>query len=157
MLTMLLKSLIIAVGLFVFPIMAHAEQMSISYGTVSEIFDGLNSLSKGYRAKADDKDYMPFSFSAPIRITMAKDLLALRKTVEEYNIVRDGLILELSKGKGKIEDGTPEAAKFIIQEKELRKTTTKIDLFRFKYEDLNLNANPISAVVLAQLHELIQE
>lgn len=150
----MLKYLIL---LILFSTPSYAEQIDITYGDASDMLGALTSMSKGYKAKPDDKEPSFFSFNTKTRITMSKDLIALQRPVDEYSNARNAIVIEISKGKGKIEDGTVEAIKFLEQEKELRKAKTKIELEPLKYDDLNLDKNPISAIILAQLHSLVKE
>ncbi len=121
--------------------------------------DGQTHILKDEAAKTEKATLVPYKFGGKVRWNIAKNLSILKRHNEDFTKARDGLILELSNGKGTIDETDKDAitaANTKVQE--LLATDVEVSgLLGLALDDLNLEANPIPGSIVALLMPLIKE
>lgn len=101
-----------------------------------------------------------YRFGGTVRLAVAKNINALKPTVDAFTEARNSLIKEISNGAGHFNTVTnPEmATKLLIEEKIIMEAETdNINLVTISVADLRLDENPIPSSRLAFLSPILQE
>ena len=95
-----------------------------------------------------------FKVSGKVRYAAAKNYRILSNHVDDFEKARVALILSLSNGKTKIEQGDENYDKFVAEFTAMSKGITEVEnILPFKLAELDLDNNPIPTDALALLIE----
>lgn len=98
---------------------------------------------------------VPFVLGGAVRLTLARNMQALRPLIDAHSVARDGLIVELSGGKPAITDAAT-AAEFGRQMQTMAATVHDVDLHTVTEAGLQLDKNEFPIAALAALEPIIR-
>lgn len=139
--------------------------MKIKTSQLQQVFeshvalDGSDRLGEKAGAQGTDKVIrVPYKFAGSVRLTIARNMRALKEAFEDYDKARAALVRQHAPdGKEEIEPNTPEMKAFAEAHKNL--WDSELDLPGVKEiteADLDLDKNTIPPTVLAGLFPVFQ-
>lgn len=136
--------------------------MKMKISEASALLSALSALD-GYerviKEGGNEKSVRDSYKLGPARLTIARNIRALREVVEDFQRAQNALIIEESGGTGSVDPKTnPEgAARVAVEIQKMVETEHAIALLPISEADLKLDVNPIPPSVLASLIVLFPE
>ena len=138
-----------------------AEPLRLTVEQALDLLAGLTALD-GHEelvgeGKQQQKIVVPYTLGGPLRQAIFHDITATKPVAADFQNARNAVVIELSKGAGKLDPGSPESAKLALQTQAMMAQPVDLKLDRIKLADLKLDSNPIPGTVLAQLAPILDE
>lgn len=154
-------ALLPALALLLVPTLGHAEKLTLTVRTATELLLGLSALDGSERVvkegTAERVLKEPYKLPAGVRLAIARNIVTLRAVVGPVQLAYQGKVVELTGGR----EPSPEIARQLrAEELSLETLTQDIELTKIGTRDLGLEppaSNPIPPSILAQLTPILTE
>lgn len=159
-----MKNKILLTLLIVFaPALALADVVKLKHAQLQELSIALSALDGAQKVVPQGEApakvvHVAYEFGGKTRLAIARNLSALRRTLEEYEATRVQLLNQVSNGQpDKVQGDTALSAKFYELWRQATAEPAKIDLTLIKTDDLRLDANAIPGSILSALTPVLSD